>query len=252
MFGLDDRIAELGSGGALGLVVLVAILLGLRHATDPDHLTAVSTLIASERDRAARRAATLGLAWGMGHAATLFVFGLPIILFRSYLPEPVQQGAEVLIGVVIMALAVRLLARWRQGRFHAHEHHHDEVTHRHLHTHADDPAAEHGHEHVAGPGRSPVQAFGIGMIHGVGGSAGVGVLLLASIPDRAVGVAALLVLAAFTAGSMALASTVFGWAITRGPVLRRFETVAPALGALSLAFGAWYALGALNAVPYGF
>jgi len=45
---------------------------------------------------------------------------------------------------------------------------------------------------------------------------------------------------------------VFGWAITRGPVLRRFETVAPALGALSLAFGAWYALGALNAVPYGF
>ena len=86
----------------------------------------------------------------------------------------------------------------------------------------------------------------------MGGSAGVGVLLLAAIPDRVEAIAALALFAAFTAISMALASSTFGYALTRPPVLRRFATVAPALGALSLAFGLWYSLGALNAVPYFF
>ena len=106
MLGLDERIAELGGGDALLVVVAVAVILGLRHATDPDHLTAVSTLIASEHDRGTRRAGALGLSWGLGHATTLFAFGLPIVLFNSYLPAAVQKGAEVAVGLVIMALAL--------------------------------------------------------------------------------------------------------------------------------------------------
>jgi hypothetical protein len=99
-------------------------------------------------------------------------------------------------------------------------------------------------------GRTPLQAYGIGLVHGIGGSAGVGVLLLAAIPDHALGVAALLTFAVFTAVSMALASTAFGYTLSRGPVARRFVAVAPVLGAASLAFGAWYALGALGTIPY--
>ena len=95
MFGLDQRIAGLGSGEAFLLVVAVAVLLGLRHATDPDHLTALGTLVAGDDRRSARRAGRLGLAWGLGHATTLFVFGVPIVLFRGYLPETVQQVAEL-------------------------------------------------------------------------------------------------------------------------------------------------------------
>jgi ABC-type nickel/cobalt efflux system permease component RcnA len=227
MLGLDQRIAALGSGEAFLIVVTIAILLGLRHATDPDHLTAVSTLVAGEDETGARRAGALGLAWGIGHASSLFVFGLPIVLFRGYLPEPLQQAAEVAVGFVIMALALRLLIRWRRGHFH-------------------------DHKHTAPAARSPRQAFGIGLVHGMGGSAGVGVLLLAAIPNHLEGVTALLLFASFTAISMALASTAFGYAISRGPVLRRFHAVAPVLGALSLAFGAWYALGAVHAVPYAF
>ena len=96
MFGLDDRIAALGTGQTLLIVVAVALLLGLRHATDPDHLTAVSTLVAGEADETtgARRAGRLGLVWGAGHATTLFLFGLPIVLFDSYLPDAVQMAAE--------------------------------------------------------------------------------------------------------------------------------------------------------------
>src|SRR5688500_5428758 len=117
MFGLDEWIAGLGSTDTLLKVVAVAVLLGLRHATDPDHLTAVSTLIASEEHGASRRAGMLGLAWGAGHAVTLLAFGLRVVLFQSYLPDTVQQAAEVAIGLVIMALALRLLWRWHSGRF---------------------------------------------------------------------------------------------------------------------------------------
>lgn len=250
MLGLDHRIAALGTGDAFLLVIAVATLLGLRHATDPDHLTAVSTLIASGRERSARRAGILGLSWGLGHATTLIALGLPIVLFDSYLPRGVERGAEVGIGLLIIALALRLLIRWRKGHFHAHLHDHGSESHRHLHSHGAATAHDHGHERRLG--RSPLQAFGIGLLHGIGGSAGVGLLLLAAIPNHVEGIVALVVFASFTAISMAIASTTFGLALSRGPMLRGFAAVAPALGAISLAFGGWYALGALGAVPYAF
>src|SRR3954447_23109418 len=117
MFGLDDKIASLGSGEAFVIVAFLAVLLGLRHATDPDHLTAVSTLIAGDHAHDHRKARSLGFVWGLGHATTLFAFGLPIVLARSYLPELVQRGAETAVGILIIALAVRLLIRCRQGAF---------------------------------------------------------------------------------------------------------------------------------------
>jgi high-affinity nickel permease len=249
VLGLDDRIATLGTGDAFLIVIAVAVLLGLRHATDPDHLAAVSALIATDGDRSGRRAGLLGLAWGAGHASTLIALGLPIVLYDDYLPDGVQRGAEVAIGVLIVVLAIRLLVRWRRGSFHAHVHRHDEGAHRHLHEHE---AASHDHAHAARLGRSPFQAYGIGLLHGLGGSAGVGLLLLAAIPSHVEGIAALVVFAAFTAVSMAVASTSFGIVLSRGPVLRRFVAIAPALGTLSLGFGVWYALGALEAVPYFF
>src|SRR5437588_7984728 len=99
MSGIDDSIANLAGGHTLLVVLAVALLLGLRHATDPDHLVAVSTLVAGTRERAARRACGLGVAWGLGHATTLAAFGTPIVLFGAYLPHPLQRGAEALVGV---------------------------------------------------------------------------------------------------------------------------------------------------------
>ena len=88
------------------------------------------------------------------------------------------------------------------------------------------------------------------MRSGARGSAGVGVLLLATIPDQAEEVGALMVFALGTAVSMAALSSAFGYAVTRGPVLRRMLAFAHAMGLLTLAFGGWYALGAVGAVPY--
>lgn len=249
MFGLDEWIVRLGGSGIM--VFGVAILLGLRHATDPDHLTAVSTLFLAEGQSGPRRATILGLAWGLGHAATLFAFGLPVVLFRRFLPEPVQRGAEAVIGLVIVALAIRLLLRWHRGYFHVHPHTHGSVRHAHphAHEHAHGPAGhpvQHTHVHAEGLGRSPLTAFGIGLIHGMGGSAAVSVLLVSAVSSQAQGVIALLLFAAATAASMAVVSGAFGYALARGPIRLRLTTMVPVFGTASLVFGVWYSLGALH------
>jgi ABC-type nickel/cobalt efflux system permease component RcnA len=247
MFGLDDLIASYSDGAAVWIVLLLAILLGLRHATDPDHLAAVTTLVAGTRERAARTAAGLGLAWGAGHAVTLFAFGLPILLLDKYLPERVQQAAETAIAFVIAYLAVRLLVRWRRGAFHVHEHDHAGTRHRHLHGHAGDQG--HGHAHRA---RTRLGAFGIGLVHGMGGSAGVGILLVAAIESTWLSVVALALLAVFTGVSMTILTTGFGATLASRPVQASFELLAPALGVASLTFGVWYGSAAWGLAPYPF
>jgi len=178
------------------------------------------------------------------------VFGLPVVLVGSALPEPVQQAAELAIGIVIIGLALRLLVRWRRGEFHTHPHTHDGVVHAHPHVHAAShaeggaPAHRHGHAELAG--RSPLAAFGIGLVHGTGGSAAAGVLLVGAVSDTTQGVAALALFAAATAVSMALLSTGVGLALARGLIGRRLETLVPWMGAASLVFGAWYALGSVS------
>jgi ABC-type nickel/cobalt efflux system permease component RcnA len=233
MFGLDDWLAGLSDGASIGVVLFVAVLLGLRHATDPDHIAAMTTLVASGRERAARSAAGLGAWWGLGHGVTLVVFGVPILVAERYLPERYQQGAETAVAALIVFLALRLLVRWRHGYFDLHAHPHE--------------AREHRHQV-----RSPLGAFGIGLVHGMGGSAGVGLLLLAAIPSEAVAVVSLLLLALFTALSMAVVTAGFGLTLAAPPVRNAATAVVPALGVASFAFGLWYAAAAWSLAPYPF
>ena len=228
MFGLDEQIAAHSDGASIWIVLAVAVLLGLRHATDPDHLVAVTTLVAGGRERAARRAGALGLAWGLGHATTLFALGLPVLLLDSVLPPRVQQAAETVIGFVIVYLALRLLVRWRSGElhFHAHPHAHGARTHR--------------------------GAFAIGLVHGVGGSAGVGVLVLVSVPSTGLAVISLALLAVFTVVAMSVMSSGFGWLLASGPARASLGAVAPAMAGASLLFGVWYATAAWSLAPYPF
>lgn len=249
MAALDGWLEGLMHGPAsLGVILLISALLGLRHASDPDHLAAVTTLIASEDDpEKVRKAGLMGLVWGAGHGTTLVLIGLPLVLFNRFLPGVVQQAAETLIGAIIVLLAVRLLLRWRRGLFHVHAHSHGGEPHRHVHSHAQEEAHAHAHKR-----RTPLGAYGVGLVHGVGGSGGLTLLLLSTISDKSQAAGALLLFAAGTAVSMALLSTAFGLAIAGGPVGRNFERVAPVLGVLGVAFGAWYALGALGMVVYPF
>jgi high-affinity nickel permease len=245
MAGVDNFIAAHASGHGAIVVLLLAFALGLRHASDPDHLVAVSTLVADSRQRAARIAAGLGAAWGAGHATTLLAFGLPVLLFRSYLPHVVEQSAEAAIGAIILLLAVRLLVRWRRGAYHVHAHAHGDSgrPHTHAHSHADD--SRHAHAHVV---RTPRQAFAIGLVHGTAGSAGVAVLLLAAIPNTELACVALVVLVAGCALSMSLLSAGVGHLMGAAGSRRHLSRLVPALGSAALAFGAWYLVAALQAL----
>ena len=238
---LDELLSRLAQGHGAAVVVAVAFALGLRHASDPDHLVAVSTLVAGTRDRAARAAARLGAAWGIGHATTMLAFGIPVVLLRAFLPHVVEQMAEALVGAIIVLLAVRLLLKWRRGAFHAHVHDHDGRRHVHVHAHAND--VSHGHAHSV---RTPAQAFAIGLMHGLAGSGAVAVLIVAAVPERGLALLALVLLALGTAVSMTALSSLVGTAFGAAARRRTFAGAVPALAAAALCFGVWYAVAALS------
>jgi ABC-type nickel/cobalt efflux system permease component RcnA len=236
---LDAALTSLFAGASLPVALLIAFLLGLRHASDPDHLVAVTSLVAAD-DGGTRRAARLGAWWGIGHGAMLLLIGLPAILFKSSLPPWLESGAEKAVGIMILVLAGRVLFKWLRGDFRAGAHRHATPppgdSHRHLRRGGGDP----GHAHVRV--RSPRQALGIGMLHGLAGSGAVALLLIAALPTKLEAALALGVFAPMTVVSMALCTSVFAWLLTRRLVEPVYRTVLiPAFGLFGLMFGTWYA-----------
>ena len=128
---LDSWIESFFAGAPFLFAMLVALVLGLRHASDPDHLVAVTSLVAADGGDV-RGAARLGAWWGAGHAAALLVIGVPLILLKSEMPAWLEKGAETAVGVVILALALRIVFKWARGDFRAGKHSHVEHSHRHL------------------------------------------------------------------------------------------------------------------------
>ena len=121
---LDSLITGLFDGAPLLVALGIAFLLGLRHASDPDHLVAVTSLVAAE-DGDTRKAARLGAWWGVGHAGALVAIGIPLIAFKTELPAWLESGAEKAIGVVILVLAARVIYKWARGDYRANAHAHD-------------------------------------------------------------------------------------------------------------------------------
>jgi high-affinity nickel permease len=238
---VDAWLTGLFSGAPLLVALGIALVLGLRHASDPDHLVAVTSLVAA--DGGDRRAATrLGAWWGAGHAAVLLVVGLPLIFLKSELPAWLESGAEKAVGVVILVLAARVIVKWIRGDYRAtaHEHHHDHGAadahprRRHLRR----GAGEHRHRQV----RTPQQALGIGVLHGLAGTGAVVLLLIAALPTQLEAAAALAIFAPMSMVSMALCTSLFAWVLTRPIVEPLYRSVLiPALGLFALTFGAWYA-----------
>src|SRR5437899_10174141 len=118
----------------------VALLLGFRHAFEPDHLAAVTTL-ASRQGRQGRQgrlieACRLGLVWALGHTASIAVVALVMIALGVHLPARLFPAADVLVGLLLVVLGAAVIARYVRGRWHMHLHAHDAGPHLHLHSHA--------------------------------------------------------------------------------------------------------------------
>ena len=238
---LDGWLTSLFAGAPLLAALGLAVALGLRHASDPDHLVAVTSLVAAD-DTGSRAAVRLGAWWGLGHALILVAFGLPLIALKSDLPGPLGTAAEKAVGIVIIVLAGRVTWKWVRGDYRTGAHLHRAARdvrrgtlHRHLRRGA---PGEHPHVHI----RRPAEAFAIGALHGLAGTGTVVVLLIAALPTRLEAAAALALFAPMTLISMATLTGTFAWLLTRRLVEPVYRTVLiPALGLFGLMFGLSYA-----------
>jgi high-affinity nickel permease len=233
---VDAWLTALIDGAPLLVALAIAFVLGLRHASDPDHLVAVTSLVAADGGDT-RRAARLGAWWGVGHAGALILIGVPLIAFKTELPAALETGAEKAIGVVILLLALRVIYKWVRGDFRASAHRHSEGHARRRHLRRE---AGGDHRHVAV--RSPSQALGIGALHGLAGTGAVVLLLIAALPTQLEAALALAVFAPMSIASMAAFTAAFAWLLTRPIVEPVYRTVLiPGLGLFGVMFGLWYA-----------
>ena len=244
---MDHLITGLFEGAPLLVALAVAFLLGLRHASDPDHLVAVTSLVAAE-DGDTRQAARLGAWWGVGHAAVLLALGVPLIAFKAELPGWLESSAEKAIGVVILLLAGRVIYKWARGDYRADAHAHDQAL-----AHDAELAHDPGHSrrrHLRRAGRSHQhvqvrtrgQALAIGLLHGLAGTGAVVVLLIAALPTKLEAGLALAVFAPMSVASMAACTAAFAWVLTRPVIEPLYRAVLiPGFGAFGVMFGLWYA-----------
>jgi high-affinity nickel permease len=247
---------------SLPAVMALGFFLGMRHATDPDHVIAVTTIVA--RQRSASGAAAIGAAWGVGHTLTILIVGSGIILFGWVIPPRVGLSTELSVGVMLILLGIMNLtgvlqrigegvaARVQPARLHSHAHGHGDYVHTHPHGH--DPEA-HPHD----PERTPLRwldlHFGVlggyryvrplvvGLVHGLAGSAAVALLVLATIHDPRWAIVYLLVFGFGTVAGMLLmtAALVLPFAYTGKRLVRLNGGLRVASGVISLAFGLFIA-----------
>src|SRR5271156_6616264 len=213
-------------------IAFLGLILGMRHATDPDHVIAVTTILSREHRLAA--ATRVGVIWGLGHTITVLLVGAAIIIFKIAIPTRLGLAMEFAVAVVLIMLGAgsalglvrRAATRIRGGssqdeglvvHSHAHLHGDDLHQHPHVHVHAHEAAADTVHQDHRIPAdalpssfaaRRPLaRSFAVGLVHGMAGSAAIALLVLSAIPQP---LWATLYLAIFCAGTiigMALITT---------------------------------------------
>lgn len=215
--------------------VLLGLVVGVRHAFEPDHLAAVSTLVTDARG--ARRGALLGAVWGIGHTLALVIVGLVLIAAGALVPAAVERALELGVALMLIGLGTRALVRavrdGRRGAIAAHTHSGSR------HTHAM-PFGDGGHVHV-GDATLAWRPLAIGVIHGLAGSGGLTALVFAELPSDGARILYMVLFGTGSVAGMALASGLAGMSLAR--VARAPETVrrlGAAAGALSIIVGvAW-------------
>lgn len=238
-------------------ILAVGFFLGMRHATDPDHVIAVTTIVANQRNQA--RAAVIGAFWGVGHTLTIFVVGTGIILFNLVIPVRVGLSMELSVAVMLVILGSLNIAGFlrsmpagsiqtsdEDAMVHSHSHSHGNSTHTHTHAHLTQV-----HSPLAWMDRTftkvglyqYLRPFVVGVVHGLAGSAAVALLVLTTIRNYHWAIAYLLIFGVGTIAGMMLITMSIASAFTMvGRGRQKFShQLALASGLLSLGFGLFVA-----------
>ena len=215
--------------------VLLGVLVGVRHAFEPDHLAAVSTLVTDARG--ARRGALLGAIWGLGHTLALIVVGAVLLIAGALVPPGLTAAFELAVALMLVFLGTRAVVRaWRDGG-------RGPVTpHGHGGTHHVHPAAAGGHLHL-GRWTLAWRPLAVGLVHGLAGSGALTALVFAELRSDAARVAYITLFGAGSIAGMAVASGLAGASLARLALrdahLRRLGL---ATGVLSIVVGVAWAL----------
>jgi len=226
--------------GSLTIWATLALgfVLGLRHALDPDHVAAVSTFVTEEKN--ILRSSLVGIYWGMGHTASILIFGAAIVAFRLVVGERLSQFFEFAVGCMLIVLGTRVLLQLRKSDvLHAHPHTHDGATHSHLHVHWGAAGHEHQH-HTVKFGKRP---FVVGVVHGMAGTAAVLLLVVGAIPSLLLAFGTILIFGVGTIGGMMAMSVLMSVPLTlaAGRWVLVERGIRLAAGLFSLAFGVYWA-----------
>jgi ABC-type nickel/cobalt efflux system permease component RcnA len=215
----------------------IGFLLGIRHALDPDHVVAVST-IASEQ-KSFLRSSLVGGFWGLGHALSLMIACSAVFALKLNIGEAVAVWLESGVALMLIVLGVRALRHGiRDWTIHAHRHNHDGHEHVHLHQH-DKAHADHHHCHILGFG---VRPFSVGVAHGLAGSAALAIVAAATTSSLAAGLFYISMLGIGSAAGMMMLTALMSLPLV--VLTTRFRTFRAGAqfvaGAGSIAFGLWW------------
>ena len=224
----------MSKGTLIGLLGL-GLILGLRHALDPDHIAAVSTIVSESRS--VRRSSLIGTCWGLGHTMSLLIAGVLVIALKIQISDRAALWMEFAVALMLILLGLKAILRSLRGwRIHVHRHTHDGRSHSHMHLHL--PSEEHAHQHRHLI-RSGARPFLVGMVHGMAGSAALMILVLATIPSALAGLIYIAVFGLGSVGGMLIMSSLISlpFILTR----QRFNVLSQglqvAVGLFSLGFG---------------
>ncbi|MER3428649.1 MAG: urease accessory protein UreH [Pyrinomonas sp.] len=235
----------------INLALGLGFLLGLKHATEADHIVAVSTIVSEQRS--VWRSALVGALWGLGHTLSLLIAGLVVILFRVAIPERAATYLEFAVALMIILLGSHVLYRVLRDnrRVHVHAHEHDGYAHTHLHFHdersAHDPReAQHHARHAHIIGNLGWKPLLVGMMHGLAGSAALTLLVLTEVMrggSSALGLAYLLIFGIGSIGGMLLMSALISlpFVFTAERFARINTPIRLLAGLGSVVFGFYYA-----------
>lgn len=179
-------------------LLLLGFMIGMHHALEADHVAAVASL--ATHSSSVGHTMKQGAVWGLGHATTLFMFGLVAILMDSVIPSNLAHGLEFVVGIMLIILGIDVLRRLLRNKIHLHMHTHDSgKVHFHAHSHVGESGHDPYNHHHGHAKRFPVRALFVGLMHGMAGSAALILLTLESVHTP---MAALMYIALFGAGSI--------------------------------------------------
>jgi sulfite exporter TauE/SafE len=218
--------------GSLLSVLFLGFFLGIKHAIEPDHVIAVSTI--ASQSKKLWRSSLAGVFWGIGHTTTLFIFGIILIFMKGQIPKEWAMSFEFLVGILLVYLGVTSILSLK--KVHHHEHQHNEVVHDHFHERAEPNPHMHQHKKI-----SYSKSLLIGLVHGLGGSAAMVLLTMSSVTSVWEGAIYILIFGLGTTVGMLGFTTIIGIPFVLSAKKENVNLKLTRItGAISTVFGVYY------------